>query len=105
MGRKRMRKRQRSAGVFEAVMPVIVSMLRGVNLAKHNRMKMDVLRAVYESLKLRDAQTFVQSGNVIFRTNERDLAALAKRIQSAIGRKVGFQPDVILRTAAALRQV
>lgn len=86
-------------------MPVIVSMLRGVNLAKHNRMKMDALRAVYEVLKLRDAQTFVQSGNVIFRTDERDLTALGKRIQSAIERKFGFQVDVILRTASELRQV
>lgn len=100
-----MRNASGALGVFEAVMPVIVSMLRGVNLAKHNRMKMDVLRAVYESLKLRDAQTFVQSGNVIFRTNERDLAALAKWIQRAIERKFGFQPDVILRTASELRQV
>ncbi len=80
-------------------MAVIISMLRGVNVGGHNKMKMDALRALYESLKLRDAQTYVQSGNVIFRTDERDMARLAKRIEDGIERKFGFRPDVILRTA------
>src|SRR5580658_4769461 len=33
------------------VMPVLISMLRGVNLGKHNRINMSALRALYESLK------------------------------------------------------
>ena len=54
-------------------MAVIVSMLRGVNLVSHNRIKMDALRALYGSLGLRDAQTYVVSGNVVFRTKARNL--------------------------------
>jgi len=46
-------------------MAVVISMLRGVNVGGHNKIKMEALRALYESLKLRDAQTYVQSGNVI----------------------------------------
>jgi uncharacterized protein (DUF1697 family) len=79
-------------------MTVIISMLRGVNVGGHNKVKMDALRALYESMKLREAQTYVQSGNVIFRTDERDIARLAKRIEDGIERKLGFRPDVILRT-------
>ena len=86
-------------------MAVIISMLRGVNVGGHNKMKMDALRALYESMKLRDARTYVQSGNVIFRTDERDMARLAKRIEDGIERKFGFQSDVILRTAAEMREV
>src|SRR5467141_4381483 len=86
-------------------MAVIISMLRGVNVGGHNKIKMDALRALYESLKLRDAQTYVQSGNVIFRTEERDIARLTKRIEEGIERKFGFRPDVVLRTAAEMREV
>jgi uncharacterized protein (DUF1697 family) len=86
-------------------MPVIISMLRAVNVAGHNMIKMDALRALYQSLKLRDAQTYVQSGNVVFRTDERDLAQLTKRIQNGIERTFGCRPDVILRTTAELRDV
>ena len=80
-------------------------MLRGVNLGPHKRVKMNELRALYESLKLRDPQTYVQSGNVIFKTDERDLIKLAKRIEGGIEKKFGFQADVIVRTAAELRGV
>jgi uncharacterized protein (DUF1697 family) len=65
---------------------------------------MDALRAVYESLKLEDVRTFIQSGNVIFRTKEKNLPALAKKIQAAIEGKFGFHVEVILRTADELRQ-
>src|SRR5712692_12066511 len=86
-------------------MAVIISMLRGVNVGGHNKIKMEALRALYESLKLWEAQTYVQSGNVIFRTEERDIARLAKRIENGIERKFGFRPNVILRTAAEMREV
>ena len=86
-------------------MAVIVSMLRGVNLVRHNRIKMDALRALYESLGLRDVETYVVSGNVVFRTKTRNLTALAKRIEDAIERSFGFRPRVILRTPAELKDV
>lgn len=89
-------------------MPVIVSMLRGVNLGSHNRVKMDALRELYASLGFKDVQTYVQSGNVVFRTDSRtgsrDLAGLAARIEDAIERKFGFRTDAILRTASELRK-
>jgi len=86
-------------------MTVVISMLRGVNVGGHNKIKMEALRALYESMKLREAQTYVQSGNVIFRTDERDIALLTKRIEDGIEREFGFRPNVILRTAAEMREV
>ena len=84
-------------------MPVLISMLRGVNVGAHNRIKMGELRAVYKSLKLEDPQTYVQSGNVIFRTKEKSLPKIAKNIQDAIEKKFRFRPEVILRTVDELR--
>lgn len=86
-------------------MAVVISMLRGVNLGAHNRMKMEALRALCTSLKLRDPQTYVQSGNVIFDTDEQDLGRLAKRMESAIERTFGFHSAVIVRTPSELREV
>jgi uncharacterized protein (DUF1697 family) len=86
-------------------MSVIVSMLRGVNVGPHNRVKMEDLRALYESLRLRGAQSYVQSGNIVFKTDEKDSVKLAKRIEAAIAKKFGFQTNVILRSGAELRDV
>jgi len=80
-------------------------MLRGVNVLGRNKIKMDELKALCVSLKLKDPQTFIQSGNVIFCTSEKDPAKLKKRIQNAIEKKFGFRPGVVLRTIAELRSV
>ena len=91
-------------GILPPAMPVLISMLRGVNLARHKRIKMDVLRALYLSLKLEDPRTYVQSGNVIFRTKEKNTAQLARKIKDAIARKFGFRAEVILRTPEEFRK-
>jgi uncharacterized protein (DUF1697 family) len=85
-------------------MPVLISMLRGVNLGAHNRIKMEALRALYLSLKLEDPRTYVQSGNVIFRTKENNTAKLATKIQDAIEKTFQCRPQVILRTTDELRR-
>ena len=86
-------------------MPVLISMLRGINVGGHAIIKMDALRALYASLKFENPQTYVQSGNVIFKTDDRDTAKLAKRIQEAIEKKFGCCPEVILRSANEFRSV
>src|SRR5215813_10186898 len=87
------------------VMTVVISMLRGVNVGGHNKIKMAALRALYESLKFEDVATFIQSGNVVFRTKERDMAKASNRIGDGIEKAFGFRPGVILRTAEEMREV
>jgi uncharacterized protein (DUF1697 family) len=86
-------------------MTVAISMLRGINVGGHKSIKMEALRVMYESLELKDAQTYVQSGNVVFKTTARDLAPLAKRIESKIEQTFGFRPAVMLRSSSELREV
>jgi len=84
-------------------MPVVISMLRGVNVGGHNLVKMDALRQLYASLGLRNPQTYVQSGNVVFQSDERDLPQLAKKIEGSIEKKFGFRPQVVLRTSSEMK--
>jgi uncharacterized protein (DUF1697 family) len=86
-------------------MTTMISMLRGVNVGGHNQIRMDALRSLYESLGLKNPQTYVQSGNVVFITQERNLARLGQRIEEKIEQKCGFRPSVVLRTASELKDV
>lgn len=81
----------------------MIALLRGVNVGGHHKIRMEELRALCQSLKLRDSQTYVQSGNIVFRTDETDTDRLAKRLENAIERKFGFHADVVLRTTAELK--
>jgi uncharacterized protein (DUF1697 family) len=85
-------------------MQVLISMLRGVNVGAHNRIKMDALCALYKSMKLEEPRSYVQSGNVIFRTKEKNTEQIAKKIQDAIEKKFACRTPVILRTTDELRK-
>jgi uncharacterized protein (DUF1697 family) len=86
-------------------MTVAIAMLRGVNVGGHHKIGMEALRKLFEALGLRDAQTYIQSGNVVFTTEERRMVPLAGRIGAAIECAFGFRPEVVLRTANQLRKV
>ncbi len=66
---------------------------------------MDALRAMYESLGLREPRTYVQSGNVIFEARKVNPAKLTKEIENGIKQTFGICSRVILRTPAELRDV
>jgi uncharacterized protein (DUF1697 family) len=53
---------------------------------------------------LEDPRTYVQSGNVIFRTKEKNTRKLAIKIQDAIEKNFKFRPAVIVRTLDELRE-
>ena len=86
-------------------MAVLISMLRAVNVGGHGKIKMDALRALYTSLKYENPQSYLQSGNVIFKTSERNLDAIAIHLKSAIEKKFSCGTDVILRTTEDFRAV
>ncbi len=79
-------------------MTIYVSMLRAVNVGGSSRIKMEALRAVYESLGLADVRTLLQSGNVLFRSGLTDRQQLVKRIMQEIERQLDLEVEVILRT-------
>lgn len=86
-------------------MAVVIAMLRGVNVGGHHKIKMEALRALYESAKARNVQTLGISGNVVFSTKERNLERLNKQVKDSIERMLGFRPEIVNRTTAELAEV
>jgi uncharacterized protein (DUF1697 family) len=79
-------------------MPTYVAMLRGINLGPYKRVKMEALRKSFESLGLKDVQTYIQSGNVIFKAGKLSNASLRKKIEEQITSDFGFSSLTILRS-------
>ena len=82
-----------------------VALLRGVNLAGRNKVSMPELRSALESLGLEDVVTYIQSGNVVFRTRGGRAPQLAGRIERQIAEAFGIEVVVILRTPAELAKI
>jgi uncharacterized protein (DUF1697 family) len=81
-------------------MPVYISMLRGINVGGHKRIKMDDLRTSFEALGFEQVQTYIQSGNVVFAAPKSSTSQLSKRIEERILKDFSFPASVISRTAS-----
>lgn len=75
-----------------------ISLLRGINVSGQKKIKMDVLKVLYESLDLKEVRTFIQSGNVIFLSSESGSAKLAARVEKKIKQAFNFEVVVFIRT-------
>jgi uncharacterized protein (DUF1697 family) len=82
---------------------VYVSMLRGINVGGHKRVKMDQLRQSFEALGFEQVKTYIQSGNVVFKAGNTSTSALSKKIEERILSDFGFPVSVISRTSDEMR--
>jgi uncharacterized protein (DUF1697 family) len=81
-----------------------IALLRGMNVAGKNKLRMADLKAIAEKLGLGGARTFIASGNLLFESGkpEEELRAmLEERLAAHMGKPVG----VILRTATEMALV
>ncbi|MDA4118215.1 MAG: DUF1697 domain-containing protein [Thaumarchaeota archaeon] len=86
-------------------MSTFVSMLRGINVGGQKQVKMEAVKQLYSSLGLEDVRTYLQSGNVVFESSDKDVLTLARRIEEEIDRSFGFDVPVFLRTKKDLQGV
>jgi len=80
------------------------AMLRGINVGAKTKVSMADLRAALVDLGLDDVSTYIQSGNVIFRSSISP-SELPPAIEHAIDGAFGLTVKVVLRTSAQLTGV
>ena len=82
-----------------------VSILRGINVSGQKIIKMADLKSLYENLGFGNVVTYIQSGNVIFETDNKTTADIKSTIEKAIERKYKFTVPAIIRTNKELKKV
>lgn len=83
-------------------MGAYVALLRGVNVGGRAQISMRDLRAAFEGLGHSDVLTYIQSGNVIFRSRARSAARIRAELERSISAEFGLSVTVILRTPTEL---
>ncbi len=81
---------------------IFVALLRGINVGGKNKVSMPELRSLLESMGLENVASYVQSGNVVFRSAAGDARRLAAQIEQRVGDEFGVRPKVLMRTPAEL---
>lgn len=82
-----------------------VSLLRGINVGGHRKVPMAELRELYESEGCTSVTSYIQSGNVLFRSAETDADALSATMSAAIEDRFGFDVSVIHLLASDLLDI
>ena len=85
-------------------MLIYIALLRGVNVGGKNKIKMAELRRLLEAMGLDRVQTYIQSGNIVFESNDKE-ELLQKKIERKIEEEFGFSVSVVLRTAVELEKI
>ena len=85
-------------------MPRYVALLRAINVGGRF-VKMDRLRELFAGMGLRDVETFIASGNVLFDSRGKNAAALERRIEQGLADALGYEVDTFVRTPAELAAV
>jgi uncharacterized protein (DUF1697 family) len=85
-------------------MPIYIAMLRGINVGGHKRIKMDKLRSSFEAMGFESVKTYIQSGNVVFKTRKTSTSALSKKIEAKILEDFGFSVSVMTRSSDELNK-
>ncbi len=86
-------------------MTAFVSLFRGINVGGHHKIRMDELKELHESLGFKDVLPYIQSGNVVFKSDDADLARLRRQIEDGFEKKFGSHVEVFVRTSAELRDI
>jgi uncharacterized protein (DUF1697 family) len=82
-----------------------VALLRGINVGGKNKLPMSALSEMFVEAGCKDVRTYIQSGNVIFRSPAKASAGIARKVTAAITERFGYSTPVILRTVDQLREV
>lgn len=85
-------------------MTIYIALLRGINVGGKNMIKMGELKRTLEAMGLSRVQTYIQSGNVLFESEEEE-EPLRKRIEQEIEVAFGLSITVVLRRSEELKRV
>ncbi|MDV7138073.1 DUF1697 domain-containing protein [Maribacter sp. TH_r10] len=82
-----------------------IALLRGINVGGHKKVKMADLRHLFENLGFDNVKTYIQSGNVVFESENSDIGFLEHQINKAILDYFGFEVPVIIIEGVEVKRI
>ena len=73
-----------------------LALLRGINVGGHNIIKKDDLRGCFEDLGFDSVRTYIQSGNILFRSTSTSAKELTTRIEDSLSSQFGYDAQAVV---------
>ena len=72
-----------------------IAFLRGINISGKNKISMAELKKNFEKLGFKEVKTYLNSGNVIFLSDEENIGKLTIQIETMIKEYFGFDIPIV----------
>ena len=82
-----------------------IAFLRGINISGRNTIAMTALKKELEHLGFEEIRTYLNSGNVLFSSDEVDARLLASRIEAMIKQRFGLDIPVFVISKEGLKDI
>ena len=84
---------------------VFVALLRGVNVGGNNMISMSLLKQSFEAMGFTDVVTYINSGNIIFKSKEADARKLESKIEKMLSKEYQLDSRVVLRSLPEMEKL
>ena len=82
-----------------------IALLRGINVGGKNIIKMETLKRTFVDMGFSDVKTYIQSGNVLFKTKEKDKQKLQEIIENQLLKSFSAEIKTLVLTADELLDI
>ena len=84
---------------------VFVALLRGVNVGGKNMISMSSLKKSFEEMGFTGVATYINSGNIIFKSKEADARKLETKIEQMLLRDYELDSKVVVRSLSEMEKL
>jgi uncharacterized protein (DUF1697 family) len=82
-----------------------IGLLRGINVGGNSLIKMIELKAAFEKSGYTNVVTYINSGNVIFQSDEKDVRKITKTLEKNLSQEFGMLLRVVVRSHNELQEI
>lgn len=82
-----------------------IAFLRGINVSGKKKIPMESLRTLCQVLGLKEVRTYIQSGNIVFKSEQTKIESLEELLADAIKNQFDFEVPVLIRTVEQVKKI
>ena len=86
-------------------MSTFIALLRGINVGGQKKITMTDLKKLFEVSGFTNVQTYIQSGNVIFESQNSNTKAIKNQIEKKVKEKYKFDVEVFITSNNELKNI
>lgn len=84
---------------------IYVALLRGINVGGNNMIKMADLKAAFEDVGMTHVKTYINSGNVIFETDNKNKTEVTQTLETALSKTFSYTAKLLVKTVDEIEEV